>query len=258
MSTRAEPWPVGDYQRGCIRRLRPRKGVKIQSESQTLASTTFQNFFRLYDKLSGMTGTADTEAFEFRQIYGLDCVVIPTNVPMLRDDLNDLVYLTREEKFEAISEDVQSCIDSGAPVLVGTASVETSEELSQAFQKQGIEHKVLNAKYHEQEAEIIAQAGRPGVVTIATNMAGRGTDIVLGGNLEAELAAQGDQLDEATREKITADWQARHGAVIEAGGLHILGTERHESRRIDNQLRGDPAARETLVCLGFISLWKTT
>ena len=223
---------------GLHQAIEAKEGVKIQSESQTLASTTFQNFFRLYDKLSGMTGTADTEAFEFRQIYGLDCVVIPTNVPMLRDDLNDLVYLTREEKFEAISEDVQSCIDSGAPVLVGTASVETSEELSQAFQKQGIEHKVLNAKYHEQEAEIIAQAGRPGVVTIATNMAGRGTDIVLGGNLEAELAAQGDQLDEATREKMTADWQARHGAVLEAGGLHILGTERHESRRIDNQLRG--------------------
>ncbi len=223
---------------GLHQAIEAKEGVKIQSESQTLASTTFQNFFRLYDKLSGMTGTADTEAFEFRQIYGLDCVVIPTNVPMVRDDLNDLVYLTREEKFEAISEDVQSCIDSGAPVLVGTASVETSEELSQAFQKQGIEHKVLNAKYHEQEAEIIAQAGRPGVVTIATNMAGRGTDIVLGGNLEAELAAQGDQLDEATREKMTTDWQARHGAVLEAGGLHILGTERHESRRIDNQLRG--------------------
>ena len=223
---------------GLHQAIEAKEGVKIQSESQTLASTTFQNFFRLYDKLSGMTGTADTEAFEFRQIYGLDCVVIPTNVPMMRDDLNDLVYLTREEKFEAISEDVQSCIDSRAPVLVGTASVETSEELSQAFHKQGIEHKVLNAKYHEQEAEIIAQAGRPGVVTIATNMAGRGTDIVLGGNLEAELAAKGDQLDEATREKITADWQARHSAVIEAGGLHILGTERHESRRIDNQLRG--------------------
>ncbi|NDH40937.1 MAG: preprotein translocase subunit SecA, partial [Gammaproteobacteria bacterium] len=151
---------------------------------------------------------------------------------------NDLVYLTREEKFEAIIEDVRSCIDSGAPVLVGTASVETSEELSQAFQKEDIDHKVLNAKYHEQEAEIIAQAGRPGVVTIATNMAGRGTDIVLGGNLEAELASQSDTLDEAARERLTADWQARHDAVIEAGGLHILGTERHESRRIDNQLRG--------------------
>ena len=223
---------------GLHQAIEAKEGVKIQSESQTLASTTFQNFFRIYDKLAGMTGTADTEAFEFRQIYGLDCVVIPTNVPMCRDDLNDLVYLTREEKFEAIIEDVRACIDSGAPVLVGTASVETSEELSQAFEKQKIDHKVLNAKYHEQEAEIIAQAGRPGVVTIATNMAGRGTDIVLGGNLEAELASQGKTLDEATRERLTADWQARHDAVIEAGGLHILGTERHESRRIDNQLRG--------------------
>ena len=223
---------------GLHQAIEAKEGVKIQSESQTLASTTFQNFFRIYDKLAGMTGTADTEAFEFRQIYGLDCVVIPTNVPMRRDDLNDLVYLTREEKFEAIIEDVRACIDTGAPVLVGTASVETSEELSQAFKKHKIDHKVLNAKYHEQEAEIIAQAGRPGVVTIATNMAGRGTDIVLGGNLEAELASQGETLDEATRERLTADWQARHDAVIEAGGLHILGTERHESRRIDNQLRG--------------------
>ena len=223
---------------GLHQAIEAKEGVKIQSESQTLASNTFQNFFRIYEKLAGMTGTADTEAFEFRQIYGLDCVVIPTNVPMRRDDLNDLVYLTREEKFEAIIEDVRACIDTGAPVLVGTASVETSEELSQAFQKHKIDHKVLNAKYHEQEAEIIAQAGRPGVVTIATNMAGRGTDIVLGGNLEAELASQGKTLDEATRERLTADWQARHDAVIEAGGLHILGTERHESRRIDNQLRG--------------------
>ena len=223
---------------GLHQAIEAKEGVRIQSESQTLASTTFQNFFRLYDKLAGMTGTADTEAFEFRQIYGLDCVVIPTNVPMLRDDLNDLVYLTREEKFEAIIEDVQACIDSGSPVLVGTASVETSEELSQAFQQKHIVHKVLNAKYHEQEAEIIAQAGRPGVVTIATNMAGRGTDIVLGGNLEAELVAAGRGLDEAKRAEITADWQTRHDAVIDAGGLHILGTERHESRRIDNQLRG--------------------
>ena len=223
---------------GLHQAIEAKEGVKIQSESQTLASNTFQNFFRIYEKLAGMTGTADTEAFEFRQIYGLDCVVIPTNVPMRRDDLNDLVYLTREEKFEAIIEDVRACIDTGAPVLVGTASVETSEELSQAFKKHKIDHKVLNAKYHEQEAEIIAQAGRPGVVTIATNMAGRGTDIVLGGNLEAELASQGKTLDEATRERLTADWQARHDAVIEAGGLHILGTERHESRRIDNQLRG--------------------
>ena len=223
---------------GLHQAIEAKEGVRIQSESQTLASTTFQNFFRLYDKLSGMTGTADTEAFEFRQIYGLDCLVIPTNVPMRRQDLNDLVYLTREEKFDAIVEDVQSCIANKAPVLVGTASVETSEELSERFKKDGIEHKVLNAKYHEQEAEIIAQAGRPGVVTIATNMAGRGTDIVLGGNLEAELAAAGTDLDESAKEAIRSGWRERHGQVIEAGGLHILGTERHESRRIDNQLRG--------------------
>ncbi len=223
---------------GLHQAIEAKEGVNIQSESQTLASTTFQNFFRLYDKLSGMTGTADTEAFEFQQIYGLDCIVIPTNVPMLRDDLNDLVYLTRDEKFDAIIDDVQSCIDSGAPVLVGTASVETSEELSEAFKRKDITHKVLNAKYHEQEAEIIAQAGRPGIVTIATNMAGRGTDIVLGGNLEAELAGQGEALDDAARAALTAEWQVRHDAVIAAGGLHILGTERHESRRIDNQLRG--------------------
>ena len=207
---------------GLHQAIEAKEGVNIQSESQTLASTTFQNFFRLYDKLSGMTGTADTEAFEFQQIYGLDCVVIPTNVPMLRDDLNDLVYLTRDEKFEAIIDDVQSCIDSGAPVLVGTASVETSEELSEAFKRKDIAHKVLNAKYHEQEAEIIAQAGRPGIVTIATNMAGRGTDIVLGGNLEAELAGQGEALDDAARAALTTEWQARHDAVIAAGGLHIL------------------------------------
>lgn len=223
---------------GLHQAIEAKEGVRIQSESQTLASTTFQNFFRLYDKLSGMTGTADTEAFEFRQIYGLDCLVIPTNVPMRRQDLNDLVYLTREEKFDAIVEDVQSCIANKAPVLVGTASVETSEELSERFKKDGIEHKVLNAKYHEQEAEIIAQAGRPGVVTIATNMAGRGTDIVLGGNLEAELAAAGTDLDESAKEAIRSGWRERHDQVIEAGGLHILGTERHESRRIDNQLRG--------------------
>ena len=222
---------------GLHQAIEAKEGVRIQSESQTLASTTFQNFFRLYDKLAGMTGTADTEAFEFRQIYGLDCVVIPTNVPMRRDDLNDLVYLTREEKFEAIIEDVRACIDSGAPVLVGTASVETSEELSQAFQKQGIEHKVLNAKYHEQEAEIIAQAGRPGVVTIATNMAGRGTDIVLGGKWAAEVEALSNPSQEKIDE-IKVQWQQRHEKVLAAGGLHIIGTERHESRRIDNQLRG--------------------
>jgi len=222
---------------GLHQAIEAKEGVAIQSESQTLASTTFQNYFRLYGKLAGMTGTADTEAFEFRQIYGLEVLVIPTNVPQQRKDLNDLVYLTREEKFDAIVADVKDCMERGAPALVGTASVETSEELSARFRKAGIEHKVLNAKYHAQEAEIIAQAGRPGVVTIATNMAGRGTDIVLGGNLEAELAAAGE-VDAARREQIRAGWRERHEQVLTAGGLHILGTERHESRRIDNQLRG--------------------
>jgi preprotein translocase subunit SecA len=222
---------------GLHQAIEAKEGVQIQSESQTLASTTFQNYFRLYDKLAGMTGTADTEAFEFRQIYGLEVVVIPTNKEMVRKDLNDLVYLTSEEKFDAIVEDVRHCMEIGAPALVGTASVETSEALSARFRKANVPHKVLNAKYHEQEAEIIAQAGRPGVVTIATNMAGRGTDIVLGGNLEAELRQAGD-ITEEQREAIKADWAKRHAAVIEAGGLHILGTERHESRRIDNQLRG--------------------
>jgi preprotein translocase subunit SecA len=222
---------------GLHQAIEAKEGVSIQSESQTLASTTFQNFFRLYNKLAGMTGTADTEAFEFRQIYGLEVLVIPTNVPQQRDDLNDLVYLSVEEKFDAIVADVKECMDSGAPVLVGTASVETSEAMSERFRTAKIEHKVLNAKYHEQEAEIIAQAGRPGVVTIATNMAGRGTDIVLGGNLEAELAALGDA-SESKIADLRDDWQKRHDQVLEANGLHILGTERHESRRIDNQLRG--------------------
>ncbi|MEZ5555876.1 preprotein translocase subunit SecA [Haliea sp.] len=222
---------------GLHQAIEAKEGVRIQNESQTLASTTFQNYFRLYKKLAGMTGTADTEAFEFRQIYGLEVLVIPTNKPRQRKDLNDLVYLTREEKFDAIVTDVKDCVEKGAPVLVGTASVETSEELSQRFRAAKIPHKVLNAKYHEQEAEIIAQAGRPGVVTIATNMAGRGTDIVLGGSLEAELESLGDVSD-ARRAELTEAWRQRHEAVLAAGGLHILGTERHESRRIDNQLRG--------------------
>jgi len=222
---------------GLHQAIEAKEGVSIQSESQTLASTTFQNYFRIYGKLAGMTGTADTEAFEFRQIYGLEVLVIPTNVTQMRKDLNDLVYLSREEKFDAIVSDVKECMDSGAPVLVGTASVETSEELSQRFRKSKIEHKVLNAKYHEQEAEIIAQAGRPGVVTIATNMAGRGTDIVLGGNLESELSAAGN-ISEEKQTQLRENWQQRQEQVLAAGGLHILGTERHESRRIDNQLRG--------------------
>ncbi len=222
---------------GLHQAIEAKEGVQIQAESQTLASTTFQNYFRQFEKLAGMTGTADTEAFEFRQIYGLDVVVIPTNLPLQRKDLNDLVYLSVEEKYDAIVEDVKEIITKGAPVLVGTASIETSEALSERFKKSSIEHKVLNAKFHEQEAEIIAQAGRPGVVTIATNMAGRGTDIVLGGNVDAEIAA----LDNPSEEQIKAlreDWKKRNAVVLEAGGLHIIGTERHESRRIDNQLRG--------------------
>jgi preprotein translocase subunit SecA len=222
---------------GLHQAIEAKEGVEIQSESQTLASTTFQNYFRLYNKLSGMTGTADTEAFEFKQIYDLDVVVIPPNTPMLRRDMNDLVFMSIEEKFEAIVRDIKEYSANGAPVLVGTASIETSEMLSAFLRKEKIEHEVLNAKFHEKEAQIIAQAGRPGVVTIATNMAGRGTDIMLGGNWEAEVA----ELDNPTKEQIAAvktEWQIRHDAVLAAGGLHIIGTERHESRRIDNQLRG--------------------
>ena len=222
---------------GLHQAIEAKEGVRIQAETQTLASTTFQNYFRLFEKLAGMTGTADTEAFEFHQIYGLDVVVIPTNKPAQRQDLNDLVYLTKAEKYDAIVEDVKSITEKGAPVLVGTASIETSEELSERLKKSGIAHKVLNAKYHRQEAEIIAQAGRPGVVTVATNMAGRGTDIVLGGNAEVEIAALENPSPEQIQQLRDA-WQERHQQVIAAGGLHIIGTERHESRRIDNQLRG--------------------
>ena len=222
---------------GLHQAIEAKEGVSIQNESQTLASTTFQNYFRLYPKLSGMTGTADTEAFEFRQIYSLDVVVIPTNKQVERKDLNDLIYLSIDEKYDAIARDIIHYQKNNAPVLVGTASVESSEELSKRLHKKGIAHKVLNAKLHEKEADIVAQAGRPRAVTIATNMAGRGTDIVLGGNLEAELAAlKNPSATEIARLK--ADWQVRHQQVMEAGGLHILGTERHESRRIDNQLRG--------------------
>ena len=222
---------------GLHQAIEAKEGVQIQSESQTLASTTFQNYFRLYDKLAGMTGTADTEAFELKQIYDLDVVVIPPNRPMQRRDMNDLVFLTIEEKFEAIVRDIKEFSGKGAPVLVGTASIETSEMVSNFLRKEKIPHEVLNAKFHEKEADIIAQAGRPGVVTIATNMAGRGTDIMLGGNWEVEVA----QLENPTEEQIAeikAAWQQRHNQVLEAGGLHIIGTERHESRRIDNQLRG--------------------
>jgi len=222
---------------GLHQALEAKEGVEIQSESQTLASTTFQNYFRLYPTLSGMTGTADTEAFEFREIYGLDVVVIPTNKPKQRQDMNDKVFLSLEEKYAAIVDDVKAFQALNAPILVGTASIETSEEMSRRLAAAGIVHQVLNAKFHAQEAEIIAQAGRPGAVTIATNMAGRGTDIVLGGRWESDI----EKLQNPTPEQISeikAEWKKRHEVVQAAGGLHIIGTERHESRRIDNQLRG--------------------
>ena len=229
--------PGRRWSEGLHQAVEAKEGVDIQPESQTLASTTFQNYFRLYDRLSGMTGTADTEAYEFRQIYGLDVVVIPTNVPVKRIDYNDLVYMTMEEKFEAIVADVIAERDKGRPVLVGTASVEASELLSQFLDKEGIQHNVLNAKQHEREARIIAEAGRPGAVTIATNMAGRGTDIVLGGNWQADVTML-DNPTEQEVEGIKRVWQEAHEKVLLAGGLHIIGSERHESRRIDNQLRG--------------------
>ena len=220
---------------GLHQAIEAKEGVNVKQENQTVASITFQNYFRLYDKLSGMTGTADTEAFEFQSIYGLEVIVIPTHKPMVRDDMPDLVYLTQNDKFEAIIEDIVDCQERGQPVLVGTTSIETSEYLAGLLRKKGIDHEVLNAKQHEREATIVQQAGRPGAITIATNMAGRGTDIVLGGNLEAEIEAAGEGADV---DAIKADWNQRHQAVLESGGLHIIGTERHESRRIDNQLRG--------------------
>jgi preprotein translocase subunit SecA len=223
---------------GLHQAIEAKEGVRVREENQTVASITFQNYFRLYKKLSGMTGTADTEAPEFLQIYGLEVVVIPTNRPMARKDAPDLVYLTQGDKFQAISEDIQDCIKREQPVLVGTTSIETSEFLAELLKKQGLPHEVLNAKQHEREAHIVQQAGRPGAVTIATNMAGRGTDIVLGGNLNAEIAALGENATEEQVAAARADWQARHDKVVAAGGLHIVGTERHESRRIDNQLRG--------------------
>ena len=222
---------------GLHQAIEAKEELNIQAESQTLASTTFQNYFRLYNKLSGMTGTADTEAFEFHQIYNLAVMVIPPNKPLARKDYNDLVFLTAEEKYAAIINDIKDGMAKGRPILVGTATIETSEHVSNLLNKEGIEHKVLNAKFHEKEAEIIAQAGRPGALTIATNMAGRGTDILLGGNWEVEVAS----LDNPTPEQIAqikADWQKRHQAVLESGGLQVIASERHESRRIDNQLRG--------------------
>jgi len=226
------------WSEGLHQAVEVKEGVPVQLENQTLATITFQNYFRLYEKLSGMTGTADTEAFELQKIYGLEVVIVPTNKPMVRDDRSDLVYLTLKEKVNAILEDVKNCQQRQQPVLVGTASIEASEFLSNILNKENIKHEVLNAKNHGREATIIAQAGRPGAVTIATNMAGRGTDIVLGGNVEADITALGDDASDEKVAALKAQWQKDHDAVLKAGGLHVLGTERHESRRIDNQLRG--------------------
>ena len=229
--------PGRRWSEGLHQAIEAKEGVRIQNENQTIASITFQNYFRMYNKLAGMTGTADTEAFEFQQIYGLEVVVVPTNKEMVREDFGDLIYLTAKEKFDSIIEDIRDCVGRGQPVLVGTTSVETSEYLSGLLDKAKIKHQILNAKQHEREAKIIADAGLSGTVTIATNMAGRGTDIVLGGNLEVQLKEVPEDQEEL-RAKLTAEWQQRHDKVIAAGGLHIIGTERHESRRIDNQLRG--------------------
>ena len=223
---------------GLHQAVEAKEGVPVQRDNQTLASITFQNYFRMYDKLSGMTGTADTEAYEFQSIYGLEVVVIPTHRPMIRNDMTDLVFLSQAEKFQAILEDIRDCQQRKQPVLVGTTSIETSELIAKELKKNKIAHEVLNAKQHEREAHIVAQAGRPGAVTIATNMAGRGTDIVLGGNFEAELHGLPEDASEEEKAKLKQAWKERHAAVLESGGLHIIGTERHESRRIDNQLRG--------------------
>ena len=230
--------PGRRWSEGLHQAIEAKEHVAINSENQTLASITFQNYFRLYNKLSGMTGTADTEAFELNKIYGLEVVVIPTHRPMIRKDMGDLVYLTTDEKYVAVADDIKSCVSRGQPVLVGTTSIENSERLSELLKKQGIKHEVLNAKQHEREAHIIEQAGMPGAVTIATNMAGRGTDIVLGGNLDAELKLLGEEASDSEKEKLREIWLDRHNQVIAAGGLHVIGSERHESRRIDNQLRG--------------------
>ena len=223
---------------GLHQAVEAKERLRIKEENQTIASITFQNYFRLYEKLSGMTGTADTEAFEFDQIYGLEVVVIPTDEPMIRDDQADLVYLNMEGKFKNIIKDIKNRQEKNQPILVGTASIENSEYISNLLNKEGIKHEVLNAKQHKKESIIIAQAGKPGAVTIATNMAGRGTDIVLGGNFEAELKLSGNEISDEKMVLLKDDWQKKHDVVIEAGGLHIIGTERHESRRIDNQLRG--------------------
>src|SRR3569832_1688795 len=230
--------PGRRWSEGLHQAVEAKEGVPIQNENQTLASITFQNFFRLYEKLSGMTGSADTEAYEFQLIYGLEVVVIPTHRPMVRKDHGDLVYLTAKEKFDAIFQDIKECNEREQPELVGTTSIETSEYLAKLLDMERIKHQVLNAKQHEREAQIVAEAGRPGGATIATNMAGRGTDIVLGGSLESELAALGEHPEPAVVDRAKEEWQRRHERVLASGGLHVIGTERHESRRIDNQLRG--------------------
>lgn len=226
------------WSEGLHQAVEAKEGVTVQNENQTLASITFQNYFRLYEKLSGMTGTADTEAFELNKIYGLEVVVIPTHREMVRDDKGDHVYLTKREKYQAVFQDIEDCVKRGQPVLVGTTSIENSEVISNLLKQKGIQHEVLNAKQHEREAHIVENAGLPGAVTIATNMAGRGTDIVLGGNVEAELKALGEDASELEKEKIKGAWLDRHQKVLANGGLHVIGSERHESRRIDNQLRG--------------------
>jgi preprotein translocase subunit SecA len=226
------------WSEGLHQAIEAKEGVPIQNDNQTLASITFQNYFRIYSKLSGMTGTADTEAFELQQIYGLEVVVIPTNKPMVRADHGDLIFINNTDKYQAVRDDIKECLSRGQPVLVGTASIEDSEFLSEVLQQANIKHEILNAKQHEREAHIIEQAGTPGSVTISTSMAGRGTDIVLGGNLEKEISALGDNTSEQQIDKVRQLWQQRHDKVIELGGLHVIGSERHESRRIDNQLRG--------------------
>ena len=230
--------PGRRWSEGLHQAVEAKEGVPIQLENQTLASITYQNYFRLFDKLSGMTGTADTEAYEFQQIYDLEVVVVPTHKSMVRTDHGDVVFLTSKEKYQAIVDDIKDCLSRTQPVLVGTTSIETSEFLAGLLTREDVKHQVLNAKFHEKEAQIIAQAGQPGSVTVATNMAGRGTDIVLGGSLDAELNSLDEGVTEAQRQQIREAWQQRHDEVIAAGGLHIIGTERHESRRIDNQLRG--------------------
>ncbi|MCH9698918.1 MAG: preprotein translocase subunit SecA [Gammaproteobacteria bacterium] len=226
------------WSEGLHQAIEAKEGVPIQKDNQTLASITFQNYFRIYNKLSGMTGTADTEAFELQQIYGLEVIVIPTHKPMVREDHGDLIYINKHDKYQAVVDDIKDCIKRGQPVLVGTASIEDSEYLSALLKQNKIKHEILNAKQHEREAHIIEQAGVPGAVTISTSMAGRGTDIVLGGNLEKMIAALGDNASEAQTEKLREQWQQQHNKVVELGGLHVIGSERHESRRIDNQLRG--------------------